>query len=392
MLMSCRFFWPLAGLALFCVGCNPDSSAKTESGIRPILPADVKVVPGAMVSATNDILFAEIPDASVIVAVGDRFLTKREMVRSVDLLRQMVRVQSQTLSKFEKNWRSMQSQAWWDVVSMFIYQSALVLEAESLGVKPTEGEIEAFRDQFEKTAKTLNVSLKEYIKKWTDGDKAFEKEVFRYALVKAYFDQYLAPKTKVTDEEFEKLKKELAECNLASQKTNAILMAKIRDYRARATFDDLKKLTGEEDEDTKILPEGFKCEIFDNLARTALPDGEEVPLVLRETPLNTFTEPIELEDTIDIYYMTNAVKQTGVPTLYSGYRIYVPKDLGYVIPDDARLMSDMRYRKNQEVVMPEIERLRLKFGTVLPYGECWSNACITVNKSDLKFNQKGKAK
>lgn len=389
--------WLILVLSLLCSGCERDkdvTATDVTAGrkVAPILPADVRVVPGSMVMETNSLPFADIPDESVIVAVGNRFLTKRELTRSVDLLRQMVRVQSPTQAQFNKNWGKMQVQAWWDVVSTFIYQSALELAAEAESLKASESDVAAFRAQFETTAARLKVSLQEFVQRWTDGDAAFAREIVRHALVKAYFDRHFEPRLNVTDKDLQDLKKELEDGNRESAKTNALLLAQMKAYRAKTTRKDLEKLTGEDEEDEKNLPPGFKCEIFDNLARTALPDGEEVPLVLRETPLNSFTEPVELEDSIDVYFMTNAVRHAGSPTLYSGYRVYVPKDLGYLVPDDARLRSDIRARRNMEIVMPEIERLRLKFGTVLPYGECWTNAVSSFSGKMTGTNRKENAK
>ena len=115
-----------------------------------------------------------------------------------------------------------------------------------------------------------------------------------------------------------------------------------------------------------------KCDLLDDLSRTALPDDEEVPAILKKTALRTWSVVIDLPDTYDIYCITNAERKSVMtPTFYSGYRIYVEKDPGYAVPDDARLRADISMRKNQEVVMAEIGRLRAKFGCVLPHGECW---------------------
>lgn len=386
----------LFGIAL--CGCSADTEADTAVSSEAVvsseaihLPKGVVVTPGQYVTNGIPAQMDELADDDLVVAIGHRYMTKGEFLRSVAKLEKLVSVQCKKPGEFEKKWEQMRVQARWDVVSEFIYENALTLDAELRGEAPSADDLAFVESQADFLSKRLNMTMEDYIKAYYGTAENFQTKSRLSAIARTYYNKYFKPKLAVSDAEVAELREGLKKRNEEVEAENLKTKARIEKFRAETDVSFLAKLTGDEADDEKLLPEGFKCEVLEDLSRTALPDDEEIPAILKKTPLNTWSVVFDLPDTYDIYCVTNAERRSVMtPTFYSGYRIYVEKDLGYAVPDDNRLKADIAMRKNQEVVMAEIGRLRKKFGCVLPHGECWAE--VKKATKDLKKDTKGEDK
>lgn len=367
-LVSAMMLW---GIVL--CGCSADTEsdiAVSPEAIR--LPKGVVVVPGQFVTNGVPATMEELKDDDLVVAIGRRYMTKVDFTRSLAKLEELVRVQCRKPAEFTNKWEQMRVQARWDVISDFIYENALTLDAELRGEGPAEEDLSFVSRQADALAKRLKMTRKDYIKAYYGNLENFSEKSRLSATARTYYNKHFRSKLAVSDAEVAELREGLKKRNKEVEKENEKLKARLEKFRDETEVSFLAKLTGDEVEDEKLLPKGFKCDLLDDQSRTALPDDEEVPAILRKTPLKTWSVVIDLPDTYDIYCITNAERRSVMtPTFYSGYRIYVEKDLGYAVPDDDRLKADIAMRKNQEVVMAAIGRLRSKFGCVLPHGECW---------------------
>lgn len=383
----------LVAVGIVVGGCSKDPATEVTEAAVPsesiTLPKGVVVHPGQFITNGVPAKMDELKDDDIIVAIGSRYLTKEKFCQSLAKLEEMVRAQCRNPDDFTKKWDRMRLQAKWDVVSEFIYENALVLDAELKGEGPAEEDLTQVERQADAIAKLLKMSREEYAKRFYGSEENFNEACRRSATARSYYNRHFKEKLAVSDAEVAELREGLKKRNQEVMKENEQLKARLEKFRSETDMSFLSKLTGDDLEDEKILPQGFKCDLLDDLSRTALPDDEEVPAILKKTPLRTWSVVIDLPDTYDIYCITNAERTSVMtPTFYSGYRIYVEKDPGYAVPDDARLRADISMRKNQEVVMAEIGRLRARFGCVLPHGECWDEPRKPVVSASRPVNAK----
>ena len=388
---------PASALFLFGIalcGCSADTEADTAvsseavvSGEAIHLPKGVVVTPGQYDTNGVPAKIEDLADDDLVVAIGHRYMTKGEFSRSLARLEELVRVQCKTPAEFGKKWEQMRVQARWDIVSEFIYENALTLDAELKGEEASAEDLEFVKRQADFLSKRMNMTLEDYIKAYYGTQENFQNKSRLSATARTYYNKHFKPRLAVSDAEVAELREGLKKRNEEVEAENQKAKARLEKFLAETDVSFLAKLKGDELEDEKLLPEGFKCEILEDLSRTALPDDEEIPAVLKKTPLNTWSVVFDLPDTYDVYCITNVERRSVMtPTFYSGYRIYVEKDLGYAIPEDKRLKADIAMRKNQEVVMAEIGRLRKRFGCVLPHGECWAE--VRKAMKDLKKDTK----
>ena len=370
----------IASCFLFAAGCSPQ----------------IKVVPGQIVTNETTVCYSELKDSAILIALGDKRLTKGEMEWRRNEFKTLALKYDESGGKdFNKRWEENLDPISWRIASDFLLRNSFASEARARGVAASEADNKAAEGAVAVKLKALGVTRDDYAKSYYGGEGALRRKIADDALAKAVFPVLFGDRLNVTKEEVEKIQADLEKFNKDAAKTNALLLArmeKLRDELQKGRYDLVAQESA--DEEVKVahpLPSGFKFEELAGITTEGLPDAELVPEAVKATETGMWTKPVELEDTIDVYLITNYVRKSGrMPSTYSGYRVYAEKNLGYVVPDKSKLYSDLRNRRNMEIVLPMGEKLMQKLGVVYPYGLVWESAYKDRRKEKTPAKANGK--
>ena len=371
-------------VALSVIGCG-------KSGVTVNRRVDIQVKAGCVVTNEQTISWNMLSTDVPLVMIGSASLTKGDLLNAVSNAYASLKAYGQGERQIQKIMGKYQWEIVENAIAKFLYEQAFMQEAKERGIKPDEKTLES------EWQTVTNICAKEKIStdqfayrmghKSVDSLKsALEKTVVLHNLFGVLFSNRL----EVADAEVEKLHIGLVERNEASKATNVIYKAEMARFREKIIKENIK-FSENEEENAKLVPTNFTVECFNSAPAKSFDDEETVMVHLRYSALNVWSEPIETDDSISIYYFTKIeAKSASVPTLYSGFRVYRPKDLGYEVPDKAKLKADLRQRRNLEIVTPESERLQKKFGVLFPYGFVWQQMFDESQSSKKQMNKRSK--
>lgn len=342
------------------------------SGCGPS-PDEIKVAtPGLIVTNVRTRVWRDLPMTSPLVVVGDRVFTKEGLTQVISneyaTLVARGKTPVQARQEVAKRKEDIVSQA----VARFIYESSFLLEAEARGLRSDGGQIQAQWAAISNQCEKFKMDAGRFALVMGLGTaENLTNHVEKQVLLKQLFDCVFSNRLEVTDAEVEALVGKLKAKNEESAATNRIFRAEMEQLRERILREKLV-FVDDDDANAKLVAEPFKVEWFASAPARAFDDEEVMTGRLRYMSTNVWSEVIDLEDSYDIYLLTQIQqKDADTPTLYTGYRVTLEKDHGWLVPEPQKVKQDLRKRRNLEVVTPESERLRQKFGVVYPNGFVW---------------------
>lgn len=360
-------FLALSGVA-FLVGCS-DKAASRSAVVQPYQAA----VPGRFI--TNEVqnaVLAQLPDDAQLLVVGRRQYTKGQFFAEMTNYFALVRAAAPSAEDAASAIRNSEKAIGPSLIARFVSRSVYAQEADLEGLKPSPEDVAAVAFTVSNECRMAKISFEKYAEFFPGGMPALKSRMAEDAKIQAFFRVAFSNALEVTSNEVETLHADLVKLNEGCKRTNEIYKAEVNAFRQRIVREKLV-FTGDEEKDAKVLPKGYVAEVFENAPPSSFEDEETVPALLRVAALGEWQLPIELENTIDLYMITNVIAKTvQTPTLYSGFRVYREKDHGYLVPTKAELYRDIRERRNVAVVGPMTERLTEKFGAVFPYGFIWN--------------------
>ena len=333
---------------------------------------DMRAVPGVVVTnALVDVEYSKLPGDAVMACVGDRLYLKGDLDH--DMAEQLILVKKMAPSPAEAQKRisEMGPSLPWDMVSRFLSRSAFALEGERCGVVATDEDLTVARRSRAAFVKATGRTDEAYCAAYPGGKIQAERVLNDEALNRAVFRHLFTNSLEVTEKEIDEMLKDLTAQNEVSAATNRILKAKVQDYRRRLIA--AKTVFSDNDERNQALVEpGYAVDVFTNAPATIFSDEVAVPAALQKLNNGEWSEVFEGEETYDIYQRTGFLaKNFQAPALYSGVKVSLPRDLGFLVPDRARARADIRYFKNVGIVQPKTRELLKEFGVRYPNGFVW---------------------
>lgn len=331
---------------------------------------ETSVVPGRIVTNEVDCAYADLPDDAVIVAIGNQVYRKADLETDSQPIRQMIRKGSRSdkaaAAEFAKNASRIRS----SLVMEFVSSSSFYLEAQARNVEAEQEDFDISMSCRSNLLTRMGMSESEMENKFSGLVARLNEKMEREAVNRALFRILFTNALEVTDAEVDKLHAELQQLNEASAKTNELIFAKVAALRTKFCQTQ-PKFGDDEDENAKLLPEGFSASCFDHAPANSF-DSPNAVVTLQKTAKGMWSEPIELEDEIAIFYL-RGIEPNSVdhPALYSGIKVSTGKDLGYLVPEKAALKSDLRKGRNEQIVIPRCQEIQRKFGVRYPHGFVW---------------------
>ncbi len=349
-------------LGVMLCGCSDGSERSGETHVRP----------GFVVTNAESVSWCDLPYSAPIVVIGNRKLTKGDLLNSVSNEYHALVVRGgkarEIAKKFDKNRVDLAAQH----VAQFIHKSAFLQRADELGIGVDKSELAgqwaAVSNLAEKTSMSVEKFAMGHGHKSLAALDVFIRDNIRISKV---FALTFTNSLEVSQAEVDALHAKLEEGNRRASLTNALYLAELNKFRDRLIKDNIS--FGENDEENaKKVPAPLKVEWFAKAPANSFDDEENVVGKVRYQQLKTWSVPLEDDSAYSIYYMTDVEqKSSRAPTLFTGFRVFCEKDHGFLVPDKKKLMTDMRKRRNIEVVTPEFERLCQHFGVLYPYGFIW---------------------
>lgn len=354
-------------LALMLAGCG-ERGGLSDYGVKRINAT----APGTVwTNRIQGVEFARLPDDAQLVVLGNREYTKRQLI--LDMTNTLFLVCSSVTNADEVAQAAANTRVWLSatLVSRFLSRAAFALGAEERGVVATDADRSNIVATVDAECRAARITRARYAEAFPGGEAALKIRMEEDARINAYFRAAFSNSLQVTSEEVDRTFADILDGNRESKLTNEIYKAEMAAFRRRLAEEHLE-ITGDEEKDAEILPPDYHSEAFEDYPATAFDDEELVPALLRVAAKNEWQSPIELERTIDLYMVTNVTPRSlRSPTLYTGFRVYREKDLGYVVPSKEEIRSTLYRMKNMAFVAPEAERLQRKFGLAFPYGFVW---------------------
>lgn len=333
-------------------------------------------VPGQIVTNVTTKSWVLLDDAYPIVCVGNQTLTKGELSYIVEHLRKDTMLRVKNSQRFSRIWSGMRVELPWKIVSDFIARASFSQEALRLGLKPSTDDLAlaemAISNRYANLAAGFNLFRSHYPRK-----AGVEIMIQQEAESKQAFQVLFSNSLDVADHEIDNTLNELRQLQAQSVTNNLKLMreAKVysvaynRDSRGGTSFAD--------------LPKGFQVESIEDAPANSFEDEETFLRATMLVPNGRMTLPYMTDSTIEMYVITNvSEKVLGRPRLYSGWRLYANKDLGYEVPDRSRLAIHMRELRNLEIVQPKLQELSKKVGVLFPQGFVWNGPTSPYSVGD----------
>ena len=328
--------------------------------------------PGCVVTNEETVAWCDLPDSAPLVVIGNRTMTKGNLLNSVSneyyaLVARGVKAQ-EIVKKFDKNKVEIAAQH----VTRFVYQAAFLLRADELGIVADETEVAGQWSIISNLAGKSSMDVAKFaMTKGHPSIAALDGYIRDNIRMSKVFKLTFSNSLDVSEAEVDALHDRLAALNHQSELTNALYLAEFKKFR-QELIDKKISFTDNDEENAKKVPEPFKVEWFVKAPGNSFDDEENVVGKVRYQLLNTWSDPLEDDNDYSIYYMTEIEqKSSEAPTLFTGFRVFCEKDHGYLLPEKNKLMTDMRKRRNLEVVTPEFKRLCLHFGVFYPNGFIW---------------------
>ena len=345
------------------------------------------VRPGFVVTNAESVAWCDLPDSAPLVMIGNRTLTKGDLLNSVSNEYHALIARGEKIREVAKKFEQKKVELASQHVARFLHQAAFLQRADELGVVADESEVAAQWSALSNIAGKSSMDVAKFAMGSGHPSLAamdtFIRDNIRMSKV---FKQTFSNSLDVSQAEVDAMHAKLSEGNRRSASTNALYLAEFKKFRQELID---KKVTFSDDDEAnaKKVREPFKVEWFAKAPANSFDDEDGVVGKVRYQQLNTWSEPLEDDETFSIYYMTEIEqKSSEAPTLFTGFRVFREKDHGFMLPDKKKLMNDMRKIRNVQVVTPEFERLCRHFGVLYPNGLIWRD--IFSNKKSSKGAKK----
>lgn len=344
------------------------------------------MTPGAVVTNQMTKTWRDLKPQSPVVLVGHRALTREMLEQALTNRIEMMLARGGKTNEVQKSFELGKRKVVSEIVAQFLYQGAFLAEAERRGLMPTSAEVAREWLAVSNMILRAKVSQDSFIRASGFHDvKSFDEKLRENLVMGKLFPVLFGNSLEVKEEEVQKLHRDLEACNRVSAATNKVYLAEM--VKLRADLIRRKIRLSEDDEaNKKLVPEPYVVEFFNQAPADSFDDEELFTAKMHYHALDVWSDPIEGEDTIDIYYLSKKLVREGTsPTLYTGFRISREKDHGFLVPKVEELRSDLRQRRNIQVVTPVKERLSKEAGVLYPYGFVWQ----TMFDSENVENKKG---
>ena len=330
------------------------------------------VRPGGVVTNEESVAWCDLPDSAPLVMIGNRTLTKGGLLNSVSNEYHALIARGEKVRDIKKKFDKQKVDLAAHHVARFLHESAFLLRADELGIVADESEVAGQWTIISNIAGKSSMDVAKFAMVRGHPSLAdldlYIRDNIRMSKV---FNLTFSNSLDISQAEVDALHGKLVKLQHESELTNALFLAEFKNFR-KELIDKKVSLTEDDEANEKKVRAPFKVESFVKAPGNAFEDEENVVGKVRYQKLNTWSEPFEDDATFSIYYMTGIdQKSSDAPTLFTGFRVFREKDHGYQIPNKKKLMSDMRKRRNIQVVTPEFERLCRHFGVLYPYGFIW---------------------
>lgn len=354
-------------ISLLFVGCNRQTGVDVH----------VSVKPGQIVTNATTQAWALLDDTYPIVCVGHQTLTKGELSYIVEHFRKDTVLRVKNSQRFSRIWSGMRTELPWKIVSDFIARASFSQEARCLGLKPSAYDLTvaeaAISNRYSNLAAGFNLFRSHYPRK-----AGVEIMIQQEAESKQVFQVLFSNSLDVADYEIDNTLNELRQLQAQCVTNNLKLMRNAKAYSVAYNRDSRGGRTSFAD-----LPKGFYVEPIEDAPGNSFEDEETFLRATMLVPNGHMTLPYMTDSTIEMYVITNvSEKVLGRPRLYSGWRLYANKDLGYEVPDRSRLAIHMRELRNLEIVQPKLQELSKKVGVLFPQGFVWSGPTSPYSVGD----------
>lgn len=136
------------------------------------------------------------------------------------------------------------------------------------------------------------------------------------------------------------------------------------------------------------MPDGMEIDHFEGVVADYFDDDAKLLVELQSLTNGAWTAIHETDEEYAIFTITEfKPRNFQSPDFYSGTKVAVKKDMGYLVPDVKRARNDLRYIKNRDIVLPKTQELAKKYGVVFPNGTHWADAPLR-NSAINKFQGK----
>lgn len=328
--------------------------------------------PGFVVTNEESVAWCDLPDLAPLVVIGNRTLTKGGLLNSVSNEYHALVARGEKIREAAKKFDQKKVELASQHVARFLHQAAFLQRADELGIVAEESEVAAQWSAISNIVGKSSIDVAKFAMGSGHPSLAaldtFIRDNIRLSKV---FKLVFSNSLDVSQAEVDAMHAKLSEGNRRSASTNALYLAEFKKFRQELID---KKVTFSDDDEAnaKKVREPFKVEWFAKAPANSFDDEDGVVGKVRYQQLNTWSEPLEDDETFSIYYMTEIEqKSSETPTLFTGFRVFREKDHGFMLPDKKKLMTDMRKIRNVQVVTPEFERLCRHFGVLYPNGLIW---------------------
>ena len=380
---------------LLIFGCSKSSSEQPESKEGLAVSSENRVftesVPGLIITNQVCSSWADLPSEASLVIIGTNHYTKADLDTQLQGFLAQMKRDIKDPYEAEKRIQDAQYSFRNSLIAKFVNETVFLLEAEEQGLTPLADDLAMAWGGVSNVCLRLGLSYEAFVTSFPGGRAALERGIYMNCVTKRLFDLHYASQLAVSEAEVDKLHADLVRLNQESEATNRIYKAEVESFRQKISVEPIE-FGDDEEENARLLPEGYSVELFKSKPPSGFEDEEVIPGILRGLSTNQWSSVVELEDSFDLYYVTEIIPRTvQQPTLYTGIRISREKDHGYLVPDKAQLMKDERQRKNMDLIPAECERLSLKFGIVYPQGFVWDDKPKTQDVQAMGLKTKGGA-
>ncbi len=347
-----------------CSECAPDSvcSECVPSAARP----------GFVITNAECMAWCDLPYSAPLVVIGNKIMTKGDLLNAVSNEYHALVARGEKAREIDKKFEKKKVELAAQHVARFLNQSAFLLRADELGIVANESEVSGQWVAISNIARKSSMDITKFAMgsghPSLDALDGFIRDNIRISKV---FKQTFSNSLDVSQAEVDAMHGKLMAGNRSSALTNAIYLAEFKKFRQelidkRVTFSD------DDEANAKKIRKPYKVEWFVKAPANSFDDEENVVGKVRHQKLKTWSAPLEDDEAFSIYYMTEVEQKSAeTPTLFTGFRVFRAKDLGYEVPDKKKLMADMRKIRNVQKVKPEFERLCRHFGVLYPNGLIW---------------------
>jgi len=360
-------------------GCHRRPVVSSVGGDCTARPG--QIVTNGQIKVTLD----DLRDDAVLVSVGNRCYRKRDyLLDRQEMLDTVAKAFSNPRERAKKI-QEVSAGMPWRFASTFVNRMPFVLEGRALGIEPTTNDIAMARRVREHASKMLGLSLDVYADRYHGGLDKLNVKIREEASNKAVFRVLFTNSLDITDAEIAKLRQELEVANQIVAASNAVLRAEFEHQRAKILSGGLSI---PEDASEGEMPDGMEIDHFEGVVADYFDDDAKLLVELQSLTNGAWTAIHETDEEYAIFTITEfKPRNFQSPDFYSGTKVAVKKDMGYLVPDVKRARNDLRYIKNRDIVLPKTQELAKKYGVVFPNGTHWADAPLR-NSAINKFQGK----